>query len=145
MHPSNGSRTGRPFALAVLIGAVFLSACAGENLFQLAAAVGTGGPTVDITAPTANFTTAQGAAVQITATASAPNGVATADYSGVFVASGGAAYVPDSDSFQNPSSANLDKTLNAVVPTVAGDVWIIVKVTDSLGEAKADTVTITIS
>lgn len=145
MHSSRGSSSRRPLALGVLAVAVLLSACAGENLFQIAALAGGGGPTVDITAPSPDLTLAQGAAVQITGTASAPNGLSAADYSGVFTESGEAAFVADTETFENPSSANLDKTLIAVVPTAAGEVWIIVKVTDGLGEAKADTVTISIS
>ena len=54
--------------VALVAGALALSACAGENLFSLAAAVGSQGPTVDITVPPTNFTIAVGDSILVQAT-----------------------------------------------------------------------------
>lgn len=144
MHSSSGRRSGRSSALAVLAGAVILSACAGENLFQIAASVGGAGPTVEITAPGESLNIAGGAAVQVRAEVTAPNGLSGAAYSGIFVEGGEAAFVAETESFAGQPAVSLDNTLDPVAVQGTGDVWIIVEVTDTQGEAAADTVKVTI-
>ena len=134
-------RMGRVLALSV---AAVLSGCAGENLFSLAAGVGAGGPTVEITAPAADLTVAVGTPLQIRATVNAPSGLQSAQYSAVYTGDGTAAYTSETESFSNPPFADLDNTLNAVAGQGEGDVWAIVRVVDGTGEAKADTVKITL-
>ena len=145
MHPSRGSRPARPLALTVLVGVVILSACAGENLFSLAAAVGAVGPEVSITAPSEGLTLAAGAPLVIVADATSADGISTAKFSGVFKESGDAAFVEDIDNFQNPTFVNLAKSLDAVEGAGTGSVYVIVEVTDRLGVVTADSVSITVS
>ena len=144
MQASRRSRSERSLALTVLAGAVLLSACAGENLFSLSAAVGAAGPTVTITAPTEGFTLAAGASVQVQASASAPDGIASAKFSGVFKESGETAFVEKIEEFQNVSVVNLDKTLESADGEGTGSAFIIVEVTDQFGAVKADSVTVTV-
>ena len=145
MHPSRGSRPARPLALTVLVGVVILSACAGENLFSLAAAVGAVGPEVSITAPSEGLTLAAGAPLVIVADATSSDGISSAKFSGVFKESDEAAFVQVIDNFQNPTFVNLAKTLEAVEGAGTGSVYVIVEVTDRLGVVTADSVSITVS
>ena len=145
MHPSRGSRSGRSPALTVLASVVLLSACAGENLFSLAAAVGAVGPEVMITAPSEGLTLAAGAPLVIVADATAADGISSAKFSGVFKESDEAAFVGEIDTFQNPTFLNLSKTLEAVDEAGTGSVFVIVEVTDRFGVVAADSVSITVS
>jgi hypothetical protein len=145
MHAPRGRSSARARALTFLAGALFLAACAGSNLFSVTASAGTGGPEVTITAPQENLTIAQGASVQVLADVNAPNGVGAADVRGIFVEDQAPAFVARTLTFQNPSFVSLEETLDAVDGQGTGPVWIIVKATDGLGTAAADTVQITIS
>ena len=140
MTRSVGRRLG-----AVLL-AVAAAGCAGDNLFSLVGG-STGGSvgTVNITAPSGGLTVAQGAAVQVRADVTAPNGLRTVNYTGWYTDGSGAAYVAETESYQNTPFATLDNTLSAAAGQTAGDVWIIVEVVDTQGGAVSDTVTITIN
>lgn len=140
MADTRESRRGR--TALTLAAALALSACAGENLFSLAAAVGESGPTVEITAPAENFTTAVGTPLQIKATVNAPSGLQSAQYSAVYTGDGSVAYTSETENFSNPPFADLDNTLDPILGQVEGDVWAIVRVIDGTGQAKADTVKI---
>jgi hypothetical protein len=124
--------------------ALLLAGCAGENLFSAAGSVAGSDPTVEITAPQEAFSLALGASVQILAQVNAPNGLVSADYSGVY-ADGSAAFVAETETFAGPSFANLDNTIVPAISQTTGEVSIIVRVVDGLGEVKADTVKITVN
>lgn len=145
MHPPRGSGPWRPTALALVAVAVVLAACTGQNLFQAGGVVSGSRPTVTITAPSENLTLALGSAVQVKAEATAPNGLSSAQFSGVYTEGGGAAYIARTQTFANAPFASLDTSLNPAAGQTSGTVWIIVKVTDTLGETKADSVKISIS
>lgn len=144
MHPSRDTTHRRAFVLTALAGAVILGGCAGSNLFGLAAAVGAQGPLVEITAPTDGVTVDEGASLQVTATAEAPDGINSVTISGVFKESGEAAYVSDTQAYQAAPVVNVSKTIGAVTGAGAGQAYVIVSVTDALGTEKADSVLITI-
>ncbi len=131
--------------VGVLAAAVTLTACRGENLFDVPGTFGTGGPEVTITAPGEGSTLAPGASVRIRADVVAPGGLTTAAYSGLFTADRSAAFVAETEDFQSLTIAALDNTLVATGGGGVGEVWIVVRVTDTQGQSKADTVTITIS
>jgi hypothetical protein len=131
-------------AVALIGAALLLAGCAGENLFFAPGAVGGSEPTVEITAPQEAFSLALGASVQIVAQVSAPNGLVSADYSGVYE-DGSAAFVAETETFGRPSFANLDNTIAPVIDQTTGAVRLIVRVVDGQGEAKADTVQITVN
>jgi hypothetical protein len=131
-------------AVAFMSAALLLTGCAGENLFSSAGSVGGSEPTVEITAPQEAFSLALGASVQILAQVNAPNGLVSADYSGVYE-DGSAAFVAETETFGRPSFANLDNTIGPVIDQTAGEVRLIVRVVDGQGEAKADTVQVTVN
>ena len=145
MHLFRETRSARLPGLTVLVIAGLLSACAGENLFSLAASVGTTGPDVTITEPVGAATVAEGVPIEVTAAATAPDGLRLATYSGVFQESGEAAFRQEVETFANVTVASLNKTLLAVDLAGTGAVYIIVKVTDALGATAADTVSITVN
>lgn len=131
-------------AVAFMSAALLLAGCAGENLFFAPGTVGGSEPTVEITAPQEAFSLALGASVQILAQVNAPNGLVSADYSGVYE-DGSAAFVAETETFGRPSFANLDNTIGPVIDQTAGEVRLIVRVVDGQGEAKADTVQVTVN
>lgn len=131
--------------VTLLVTPVFLTGCAGENLFGLAAAVGGVGIEIEITSPEEGAEIAEGLPVQVTGEAAAPAGVGSAKFSGVFKESGAAAFVSETETFQNPAALQLDNTLVAADGAGTGSVYIIIEVTDGLGAVKADTVTITVN
>ena len=131
--------------LALLAGAVILSACSGENLFSLAAAVGGTGPQVDITAPTPNFNLAVGDSILINATVAAAAGGATAQYNGWYTDDGTAAFTGETEQLNGVPSVNLTNYLRPVVGQVAGDAVIVLTVTDNAGGTTTDSVKVTIN
>ena len=131
--------------LALLVGVGVLSACAGENLFSLAASVGQTGPDVEITSPTSGATATIGDSVLVTATVSASNGAASVVYSGTYGAEGDAAYVQETSDLNGLVNLSLSNRLRAVPSQRAGTAIVVVSVTDQAGETGADTVTVTIS
>jgi hypothetical protein len=144
MIRSSGRGARRSTSVA-LLGATLLAACAGENLFSLAAFVGAAEPEVTITAPLDGFTVATGASVQVKAEVTAPDGLTTSTVSGVFKAGGAAAFVQLTDTYPSSPFASIDRTLAATPGAGTGDVWIIVSVTDAQGTTKADSASIIVS
>ncbi|MEM7417457.1 MAG: hypothetical protein AAF389_18340 [Gemmatimonadota bacterium] len=130
---------------ALVAGALFLAACAGENLFSVTAAVGGTGPSVDITTPTANFSLAVGDSILIQATITATAGGSTVDYNGWYVDDGSAAYTGESDNLNSLPSVNVSNYLLPVTGQVAGDAYIVVTVTDNVGATGVDSVKVTIN
>ena len=145
MLHSGDSRFLRRLGLTLLVTPVFLSGCDGQNLFALAAAVGGAGIEIEITAPEEGAEVAEGAPIQVTGDATAPAGVGSAKFSGVFKESGAAAFVAETETFQNPTILHLDNTLLAVAGAGTGSVYIIIELTDGLGVVEADTVSITVN
>src|SRR5262245_28126577 len=81
------ARTGRSTGarLAVILAAVALPACTGDNLFTgLGALGGLLGPEVDITVPANNFAMSVGDSITVTANVSAPDGVSQVSFRGIF-------------------------------------------------------------
>lgn len=132
-------------SVALVAGALFLAACAGENLFSVTAAVGGTGPTIDITAPTANFALSVGDSILIQASVTAPAGGSTVDYNGWYVDDGSAAYTGESDNLNSLPSVTLSNYLLPVTGQVAGDAYIVVTVTDNVGATGVDSVKVTIN
>ena len=131
---------------AVVAGSLLgFAACAGENLFTGPVSSGGNEPIVDITAPAQGSTLGSGSSVAISAAVDAPNGLVTADYSGVFVADGSSAFVPESQSFSRPPFATLNVTLSAQPGGVVGEAAIVVRITDGAGLSASDTVKITVN
>ncbi len=145
MFEAAESKFARMLGLTVVLTPVLLSACAGENLFSVSAAVGGAGTQLEITAPADGSTVTEGASVQVIADATAPAGVASAKFSGVFKESGEAAFLSETETFQSPTVLHLDNTLQAVDGAGTGGVYIILLLTDGLGVTKADTVSITVN
>lgn len=129
---------------ALVAGALALSACAGENLFSLAAAVGSQGPTVDITVPTTNFTIAVGDSILVQATVNATNGATSASYNGWYEDES-AAYTGETETLNGVPSATLNNYLRAAPGQTAGSAYIVVEVTDGIGGTGIDSVKVTIN
>ena len=138
----------RRAALGALASAVFVSGCAGANLFEAFAfgddVIGGGGPTVQIAAPTDGLTVNQGASLQVQALVEAPDGLGTVTVRGEYKDGSGAAFAEQTVTYQAATVAEVNRTL-ASTNAGAGAVYVIVELTDALGAVAADTVSITIS
>lgn len=145
MDPVRKKVTRRRVALSVVASGLLFSACAGENLFSLVATAGALGPTVLITAPGEGFTISVGDSIQILAEVTAPDGATSAAYRGDYAASGDSAYTAESEPLNGIAFVRLDNSLRAVDGQAAGSVYIVVEVTDQMGEVGKDSVKITIN
>jgi hypothetical protein len=138
----------RRATLGALASAVFLSACAGANLFEAFAfggdVIGGGGPTVQIDAPTEGLTVNQGASLQVQAVVEAPEGLGTAAVRGVYKDGSGAAFAEQTITYQAATVAEVNRTLGST-NAGPGEVHVIVEVTDAVGAVAADTVSITVN
>ena len=131
--------------LAVLASVGILSACAGENLFSLAASVGEPGTDVEITTPSPGLTKSVGDSLLVEASVNAPNGAASVVYSGIYEVEQDAAYVEEQRNLNGLTSLSLSNHLQAVPAQRAGTAFVVVTVTDQTGAASADTVTVNIT
>ena len=132
-------------ALCAIAGGLFLSACAGENLFSLTAGSGATGPTVGITTPGEGFTIAVGDSILVLADVTAPDGATSATYSATFTDTGDAAYTTETETLGNVPAANLNNYLKAADGQVAGLAYVVVEITDALGAMGKDSVKVTIT
>jgi hypothetical protein len=139
-----GARSGRASTLALVVGAVVLSACAGENLFFAPGTSGEVEPTVEITAPTEGFTIALGDSILVTAQANAPNGGAGVVFRGTYT-DGSAAYVERTGNMNGVQAATLTNYLQPAPGQVAGTPYIVVEVTGVGGDVGLDSVRVTIN
>ena len=133
-------------ALGALALGLLVSACAGENLFSLAASVAPVGPGVTITAPSEGFTISVGDSVLVLADVNAPDGATSATLSGHYDgAESEAAYESFTDNNLGGAIApNIVEYLQPAEGQVAGPVYIVVSVTDATGVVGTDSVKITI-
>ena len=131
-------------AACAIMGATFLGACRGENLFSLAASVAQPGPTVNMTQPGPGYTIAPGDSIRILAEVNSPAGLSTVDYRGTYPADGSDAYVGESASFPGEPFRRLDNWLQPAAGQVAGDVYIVIEATDLTGAMGKDSVKIQI-
>ena len=146
MMPSPRQRLARrTAAVAAMALAVTLAACAGENLFSLAAAVGAAGPEVTISSPGDAFTIAAGDSVRVVAEVNAPDGVASTKTFGVFKVDGAAAFVLENQTFGGVPFLNLDNWITAAAGGFTGEAYIIVEATDGLGAVAADSVQVLVN
>lgn len=144
MRPSRRGRSGRLRLAAVALVAVTLPACTGENLFTgLGATTGILGPEVDITAPQPNVALSVGDSVQVTANLSAPDGVSSVKYTGLF-SGGGIAFTEIQFTLPSPQDTTVSRFMKQA-GTTTGNVRIIVEATDLLGAKGADTVVVIIN
>jgi hypothetical protein len=132
-------------AIWVLVGSLVLSACAGENLFSLSAGVGTTGPAVGITAPGEGFTIALGDSVLVLADVTAPDRATLATYRGTHPDTGDDAYIGQTATLGSVPAANLRTYLKAADTQVVGAAYVVVEVTDALGQTGIDSVRVTIT
>jgi hypothetical protein len=141
MHPRGrgGRRAASRFA-AVVTTAGILAACTGDNTFTGIGFAGPQKPQVNITAPQANITIAVGDSVQVTATIQAPEGASSVSFTSL-LDGGGNAFTPISVTLPNPKDTTVSRYMKRVTNT-AGSARIIVRATDVLGGAGADTVAV---
>jgi len=138
-------KTRRRAAVGILTMTLLLSACAGENLFSLAAVAGALGPEVLITVPGEGFTIAVGDSIQVSAEVTAPDGATSATYSGEYETSRTAAYAPEAETLGGVGFIRLNNRLLAADGQVTGTVVIVVEVTDQAGAVGKDSVKVTIN
>lgn len=131
-------------ALVVLASAVVLAACAGENLFTGPATGGGSGPQVDITSPSSGAAVPLGEALEVSASVTAQQGAASAEFKGVYEGDGDAAYAATSQDLNGIVNLTLTQSLTASADQRAGTAVIIVSITDQGGETGADSVTVNI-
>lgn len=130
--------------IALLVGAVLLSACAGENLFTLTGVSGSG-PQIEITQPAAGATRSLGDSVLVQANISSTVGIGTVTINGRYAGGGTAAYGPFTGSYPGLVTTSPSTYLSALAGQVVGDVYIVVEATDQGGTTAADSVKITIN
>ncbi len=138
-------RAGRNIGLCLLGSALIFSACAGENLFSVAAASGELGPTLLITAPTDAFSLALGDSILISVDITASQGAGAATYSGNYSTSGDAAFVSETETLGGLSFTHVDNYLLAAAGQVAGNVYIVIEVTDQTGGVAKDSVKVVLA
>ena len=143
---ASGRRPRSGALLGVLVGAVALGACRGENLFTVTGVVSGTEPRVVLTAPGPGFSTFPGDSVLILAEVTAQEGVALIDYSGEYTDSiGGPAYVPETERGTGATFVSVTNYLAAIVGQEPGNAYIRVRVTDQAGQIGADSVKILIA
>lgn len=131
-------------AVGLLAGALTLGACSGENLFSLTAGASASGPVVDLLAPGAAFSLAVGDSIQILADVTAPNGATVVVYRSNYAATDVTAYVAETESLGSVPAASLNNYLKPLPSQVAGQVYVVVEVTDALGQTGIDSVKVTV-
>jgi len=132
--------------VSVLVSALVLGACRGENLFSLTGTVSGGGPSVMITAPVGGLTVLPGDSILIVAEITASAGLSTVGYRGEYADSiGGDAYIAETAAGAGVSSLSVNNRLRAVAGQVVGSAYIIVEATDLAGAQGADSVKVTIT
>jgi hypothetical protein len=132
--------------VTVLLSAVALGACRGENLFTLTGVVSGTEPLITLTSPAPGFSTFPGDSVLVLAEVTAQEGINTIAYTGEYADSvGGAAYAPETESGNGATFLRLNNYLNAVDGQVAGDVYVVVAVTDQAGQIVRDSVKVLIT
>lgn len=130
--------------LTLLAGAVFLSACAGENLFTLSALSGSG-PEIEIIQPMEADMVNLGDSVLVQATINSTVSLGSVMYDGVYVSNGNAAYTGWTEIYAGITNTTGQVYLTALASQVAGEVYIVVEATDRAGTTSADSVKITIN
>lgn len=131
-------------AACAIVGAAFLGACRGENLFSVAASVAQPGPKVTMTQPGPGYTIAPGDSLRVLAEVTAPAGLSQVAYRGTYTADDSDAYTPETQSFAGEAFSRVDNWLQAAGTPVAGDVYIVVEATDLTGAMGKDSVKIQI-
>jgi hypothetical protein len=140
------ARGGRAVAaICFLAGTLVLSACAGENLFSLTAGAGAAGATVDITAPGEGFTVALGDSVLVLTDVTAPDRATLVTYRGTHPDTGDDAYIGQTETLGNVPAATLQTYLKAADTQVSGSAYVVVEVTDALGQTGIDSVKVSIA
>lgn len=145
MSTARDRRPGVATFMALVAAGVMMSACAGENLFSLAATGGAGGPDVEITSPTENFTIAIGDSIRIQANVNVPNGGGPVLYRGTYSGTTQDAYTSETANLNGLVVATLDNRLRAVTGQTAGSVYLVVEVTGLGGGIGKDSVKVTIT
>lgn len=143
VRPDRPGRSAGPHLAAVLLAAVALPACAGENLFTGSATVEQG-PEVTITAPSANAGVAAGDSVQVLADVTGQRGISQVKFSGTFASGGATALVEQLVTLPNPPDTTISRFMRRSGGTT-GNVNIIVEATDVLGDKGADTVVVVLN
>ncbi len=138
-----GSVGPRAAFVAVLLSAVALGACRGENLFSLPGSVTPDGPQVTITAPGDGLTVAPGDSILVLAEISAPAGIGDISYEGTY-ADGSDAYIAEDGTGDGAAFLQATNYLNAVAGQEAGDVYVKVSANDLAGAIGLDSVKISI-
>lgn len=134
-------------ALGALATVAVFAGCAGENLFSIAGAVGAVGPEVEISAPAPGLSVALGASVTVVAAVSAPAGAAALLIRSPYDdGSGDVAYVQVTDNALGGVLAfSVNEALGPAVGQTGGSAYIVVEVTDGVGETSKDSVKVTIT
>ena len=144
MHRAGAARVsgGAGRMAAVLVAAILLPACTGENLFTgIGAFAGLLGPEVEITAPQANLALRAGVdSVQVTANVSAPDGVSNVKFTGTFTG-GATAFTEIQFTLPAPQDTTISRYMKQSGNTT-GTVRLIVEAKDVGGDAGADTVVV---
>lgn len=139
------SRTLRLLGSLAIVSVFGLGACAGENLFQLQIVTGDSGPSVTITTPEEGGTATLGEQLGVGFDIGDPSTAASYTIEGRFVDSETAAY----ETVNNDLEENLDvaSDFTFIFPAAghaAGEVYIVVSLTNDAGEVGKDSVKITI-
>ena len=143
VRPARPGRSTGPRLAAVLMAALALPACSGENLFT-GVATGSQGPQVEITTPSAGAAVAPGDSVQVTANVTALRGLRAVQFSGVLDAGGSAFIQVGFFTAANIADTTLTTYLKRQVGATGG-AKIIVEAEDALGDKGADTVAVVLN
>jgi hypothetical protein len=135
----------RTLGFGVVLGALALGACRGENLFTGAGTLAGTEPQILITAPGSGSTIAVGDSILILAEITAQEGLSTVSFRGEYADSaGGDAYTPETQSGNGLTFLRVSNRLRAVPGQVAGDVYIVIEATDAVGGQGKDSVKVSV-
>lgn len=146
MRPVIDRSKRRRAVFTVFASLTVLAACAGENIFSLAAGVGSVGPSVSVTAPAASLVIALGDSVLVKADVNAPAGASVLQVTSSYTTGGSAAFVGFTDAALGSATVvEVSEWLQASVGQVAGSAYIVVQVTDLAGAVAKDSVKVTVN
>lgn len=138
-------RQGRLGRLAI-VSMLGLAGCAGENLFQLQVATGESGPGVTITTPDEGSTAQVGEQLGVGFDIGDPATAASYTIDGRYADDQSAAYQTVTNQLEENLNVASDFTfIFPVAGQTAGDVYIVVALTNDAGEVGKDSVKITLT
>lgn len=138
------ARSTRLFATLALLSVITLAGCEGANLFQAQVATSDSGPTPTITSPSDGESVGLNSSLGVGFDVDAPEGAASFTVLGRYAGETTEAYQSVSDALDASATSGF-ATMSPAAGQVAGEVYVVVQVTDVDGDTGRDSVRVTIT